>query len=121
MSKTSKYALSVLIMLSVVHFCSCIPALHPTFVESKVAEVREGMFPSDIIRIFGPPDLEFKTTFGRKTGQTWEALVYKYHTVPDTLYHHIKHFRTNTFVFFAGTNPPRLNNWQIEYLYREKH
>ncbi len=93
-------------------------ASHLEFDDSNVSKIYVGMSLPEFEAIFGRPDISYSMVCGKKTGRAWEGLVYKFYTVRDPMYRYAGRRRTNTFVFYSGSNPPVLNNWRIEKVYR---
>ena len=115
-------ALLSTLMLASLYLLTCAPIAiqqHLEFTPSTVSLIHQGMTPSEIEEIFGKPDETYKMTFGENTPKTWEGLVYKYYVALDPQYQYVDRYRTNTFVFYTGTNPPQLNHWNLEHVYDE--
>ena len=109
------------VVVYLVHSTGCAPTLvsHKStfkFHEIAVNLVRQGMSPDELKGMFGEPDIIYKSDFGQETEESWPGLVLKYLTVRDTTYHYVVRYRTNTFVFWMGVEPPVLDHWEIEYI-----
>ena len=85
------------------------------FTQTNVQNLEVGMTIIEVEAMFGKPNLVRTMQFGKETGKSWEGLVYEYNTVKDPSYKYTEKFLTNTLVFYTGTNPPKLNHWNIEY------
>jgi hypothetical protein len=111
--------LPTLIVMLCVWGCSLFKVqYHPEFVVERVDMVRVGMTPAEVVDLFGRPDAQFKMVFGTDVGEEWEGLVYKYFTVSDDRYEYAERMLTNTFAFDLTKDPPGLNHWTIEHIYR---
>lgn len=86
--------------------------------EEKIDMIRVGMSVTEFESLFGTPDTSYIMKFGKNTELEWDGLVYKYYGPTDTLYSYVKRPISNTFVFYTGANPPKLNHWNIEYTLR---
>ena len=114
-----KYLFVAIIVLSIILLAlGCAPVVSrqiTSFGEEKIKLVRLGMSVSEFETIFGRPDTSYSLELGKSTERQWTGLVYKYFGSQDPTYQFIKHPLTNTFVFFVGTELPKLNNWTIEF------
>jgi len=86
---------------------------HSEFIPTNIDLLTPGLSVQQFEEIFGAPDLQFETEFGQNTDQPWKGLVYKYFISKDPAYL-VERWRTNTFVFYVGSEPPELNHWTIE-------
>jgi len=123
MTKITKSLLVFLSAISIIFLFQCAPIAvnqHFNFIPNNVSMIHKGMTQLEIEGIFGSPDIKYEDTFGENTDLAWKGLVYKYHIVRDPKYQYVVRYRTNTFVFFLGTNPPKLNHWHIEHVYEDK-
>ena len=96
---------------------SCAPVINVNYREFTLAtmdKIQHGMSPDEVEAVLGQPDLFFETTYGENTSREWKALVWKYYTGRDPKYKFVIRHRVNTFVFWNGINPPKLNHWDVE-------
>jgi hypothetical protein len=104
--------LSILFLLT-----SCGPTTkrHITFEKSSIKKVMKGMTTYEIKKIFGIPDVIYECDMGENTDNTWKGLVYEYFMGLDSTYKFVTKYKTNSFIFWTGNDPPTLYYWHIEY------
>ena len=90
---------------------------HPSFTESAVLSLKQGMTSEEIRSQFGAPDRSAVRTCGTETPEPWQCLIWDYDMGkhPRGRYEHLP--STNTFFFAMAFDPPLLNSWRIELMY----
>ncbi len=118
----TKALLAILVVVLIGQGCAAgSPNRHPSFSALAVEEIRVGMLPAEITKVFGEPDEMITRPFGENTSKMWVGLVYNYHMVQDPLYEYTFEMLSNTFVFYQGEytynlmREPKLNHWVIRY------
>jgi len=112
---------SLAIVLDCMNGCSPAATMkNSVFMTSSVSSIRQGMTTTDVEVLFGKPDVAYEATYGEETGNPWDAIVWKYYVDQDPDFQFEKRYRTNTFVFFRGNNPPILNHWTLERVLERK-
>jgi hypothetical protein len=112
--KAMNYRLVVVATLTSLSCTASQTTKHHSFTEETYNQVRVGMTATEVEAIFGRPDMIYETKYGEATPKSWEALVWKYYIGSDNSYRHVSKSLTNTFVFWKGVEPPKLNYWQFE-------
>ena len=104
-----------LILLPLIGCSSSRMVQSENFTYANIQNIHVGMTEPDIVLIFGKPNVVRTIQYGKRIGKSWEGLVYQYNTVKNPNYKFVEKFLTNTFVFYKGANPPKLNHWNIQY------
>ena len=100
---------------------SCVYAVNGannTFTGANVMGLKVGLTTDEIVSVFGKPTRVKSLTCGGATQRgEWSCLIWEY-DVEESYDGFITTKKTNTFRFNGEFNPPRLNDWQIEKMWK---
>jgi hypothetical protein len=92
-------------------------AHHPAFTADRVLGLKVGITADSVVSLFGRPDRTQAMTCGSQTSSPWQCLIWEYDMGPHPRGRYQHSNNTNSFTFSAESNPPRLNNWNIDLMY----
>lgn len=115
------FALTASLGLAVLTSASCVYAVNganKSFTGANVMGLKVGLTTDEVVSVFGKPTRIRSLTCGGATQRgEWSCLVWEY-DVEESYDGSITTMKTNTFTFNSEFNPPRLNDWKIEKMWK---